>query len=260
MPATAPLGAPPSWVHAYNLTMISRFHFSDVLPQGDEVALPEAVSHHALRVLRLAAGAPLILFDGTGVEVEARLDIRGKHGFALLGERRRVSRESPLKVVLVQSLASGDKMDWIVQKAVELGVAGVIPVQAERSVLRLAGERALKRQAHWQQVAVSACEQCGRNEVPVIAPLQSLTSYLQSQEQAVRLIMAPGAVQTLASLEAPGSVVHLMIGPEGGWSDPELAACRAAGALALGLGPRVLRTETAGLAALAALQAKWGDF
>lgn len=222
--------------------------------------MPEAVSHHALRVLRLTDGDPLVLFDGTGGEVAARLDIRGKRGFAVLGERRSISRESPLEIVLVQSLASGDKMDWIIQKAVELGVTEVVPVQAERSVLRLAGERAQKRQAHWQQVVVAACEQCGRNRVPEVAPVQTLGAYFQGWGDVSRVVLAPGAARSLGAMSPPEGSIHVLIGPEGGWSEAELAACQTAGAIALGLGPRVLRTETAGLAAVAAIQARWGDF
>ena len=135
--------------------MISRFFCPFPLPASGEIQLPEALAHHAVRVLRLRDGDPLILFDGGGGEVPAVLHLRGKQCFATLAERRGVERESPLPLVLVQALASGDKMDWIVQKAVELGVSALVPVQAERSVLRLAGERAAKRVEHWQQVAVS---------------------------------------------------------------------------------------------------------
>lgn len=240
--------------------MISRFHFPGTLPDGGEVALPEAVAHHALRVLRLRDGEPLVLFDGGGGEVDARLVVRGKAGHALLGARRTVDRESPLQVVLVQALASGDKMDWIVQKAVELGAAGVVPVAAERSVLKLGGERADKRRAHWQQVAQAACEQCGRNRLPTVAEPTTLAAYLAAQRATAKLILAPGGESGLAGLQRPSAPLHVLIGPEGGWSEAELAACRAAGCVALGLGPRILRTETAGLAVLAALQAKWGDF
>lgn len=246
--------------HAYNLTMISRFHFSGVLPQDGELALPETIAHHALRVLRLREDEPLVLFDGLGGEVEARLVIRGKHGFARLGARRAIERESPLQLVLVQCLASGDKMDWIVQKAVELGIGAVIPLQAERSVLRLNGERADKRRAHWQQVAVAACEQSGRNRVPDVSALQSLAAYLEGARAVTKLILAPGGALKLSAVPRPQAELHLMVGPEGGWSEGELAACAAAGCEAIGLGPRILRTETAGLAAVAALQALWGDF
>jgi len=247
-------------MRAYNLTMISRFHFPDVLPDGGELALPESIAHHALRVLRLHDGDALVLFDGSGVEVDATLVVRGKQGFARLGTRRCPERESPLKVVLVQALASGDKMDWIVQKAVELGASGVIPVQAERSVLRLTGERADKRHAHWQQVAVAACEQCGRNVVPQIEPILPLATYLQVSVDVARCVLAPEASSALTEVPRPADALHLLIGPEGGWSDAEMAMFSRAGVNAVGLGPRVLRTETAGLAALAALQARWGDF
>ena len=250
---------PPSG-RAYNFTMISRFHFPGVLPASGEVALPEALAHHAVRVLRLQQGAPLVLFDGGGGEVEAVLRLEGKAAFALLGTRRAPRRESPLSVVLVQALASGDKMDWIVQKAVELGVAAIRPLQATRSVLRLSGERADKRLTHWRQVAVAACEQCGRNHVPELLPLQGVADYLAATAGARRCVLAPDANATLAALAPPEGALHLLVGPEGGWDEVELAAFHAAGCTAVGLGPRVLRTETAGLAALAAMQAWWGDF
>ena len=240
--------------------MISRFHFPDRLPAGGEVALPDALAHHALRVLRLRDGEAVVLFDGSGGEVEARLAVRGKAVFAQLGEARAVERESPLRIVLVQALASGDKMDWVVQKAVELGVHAVQPVQAERSVLRLAGERADKRVAHWQQVAVAACEQCGRNRVPEIRPLQALAPWLGAHRDALNYVLAPGGAAGFADEPEPKDVVHLLVGPEGGWSEVEIAAFDAAGCRRVRLGPRVLRTETAGLAAVAALQARWGDF
>ena len=240
--------------------MISRFHFPGHLPDGGEVALPDDLAHHALRVLRLRDGEPLVLFDGEGGEVEARLAVRGKAGFAVLGERRPFDRESPLRVVLVQALAAGDKMDWVVQKAVELGAAAIQPVQAERSVLRLAGERADKRRAHWQQVAVSACEQSGRNRIPEVAPIQPLLQWLAAARGQAAWVLAPGGGDGLPAGERPEGVVHVLVGPEGGWTEGELAACDAAGVRRMTLGPRVLRTETAGLAALAVLQARWGDF
>ncbi|MCK2125145.1 16S rRNA (uracil(1498)-N(3))-methyltransferase [Thauera aromatica] len=240
--------------------MISRFHFPDRLPAGGEVVLPEALAHHALRVLRLREGEALTLFDGAGGEVAARLVVRGKTAVAVLGERSAADRESPLQVVLVQALAAGDKMDWIVQKAVELGVAVIQPVQAERSVLRLGGERADKRVAHWQQVAVSACEQCGRNRIPEVRPVQALGQWLASHRDACNYLLAPGGASGFAGAPRPPAGVRLLVGPEGGWSEAELAAADAAGCQRVSLGPRVLRTETAGLAALAVVQARWGDF
>lgn len=239
--------------------MISRFFFPAPLPQTGEIQLPEALAHHASRVLRLREGDPLVLFDGSGGEVSGILRLRGKNCFAELSGHHAVERESPLQLVLVQALASGDKMDWIIQKAVELGAAGVVPVQAERSVLRLSGERAAKRVEHWRHIAVSACEQSGRNRVPMVEPVTGLREYLARGLPGPRLVLDPVAGQRLAALPRPTDVVHLLVGPEGGWAEDELAACRTAACI-VGLGPRVLRTETAGLAALAALQALWGDF
>jgi 16S rRNA (uracil1498-N3)-methyltransferase len=245
--------------------MSARFYFPAELPRQGVVELPAAAAHHALKVLRLAPGEPLILFDGTGGELQARLDIRGRAAFAVDGVWQAVSRESALGVVLVQALASGDKMDWVIQKAVELGVAGVMPVQAERSVLKLGGERADKRIVHWQQVIVAACEQCGRNRLPFVTPIQTLAAYLGASRDVRRLILAPGGerlaavVAALKPESAPSASLHLLVGPEGGWSEAELAQAVRAGCQPVGFGPRILRTETAGLAALAALQAGWGD-
>lgn len=240
--------------------MISRFFFPAPLPQTGEIQLPEALAHHASRVLRLREGDPLVLFDGSGGEVSGVLRLSGKNCFAELSGHHAVERESPLQLVLVQALASGDKMDWIIQKAVELGAAGVVPVQAERSVLRLSGERAAKRVEHWRHIAVSACEQSGRNRVPVVEPVTGLREYLARGHVGLRLVLDPVAGQRLAGLPRPADAVHLLVGPEGGWAEDELAACRTAACIGVGLGPRVLRTETAGLAALTALQVLWGDF
>jgi 16S rRNA (uracil1498-N3)-methyltransferase len=240
--------------------MISRFHFPGRLPAAGTIELPDALAHHAVRVLRLRDGERIVLFDGEGGEAEATLQVRGKSACAQLEARREVDRESPLQIVLVQALAASDKMDWVVQKAVELGVSAIQPVQAERSVLRLAGERADKRHAHWQQVAVSACEQCGRNRIPEVRPLQPLTQWLAAHRGALNYVLAPGGAASFADEPAVQDVVHLLVGPEGGWSEAEMSAFDAAGRRRVRLGPRVLRTETAGLAALAALQARWGDF
>lgn len=245
----------------YTSTMVSRFFSPEPLPQGGEFALPEALVHHATRVLRLRDGDPIVLFDGLGDEVEATLRGQGKRWLAMLGERRATVRESPLQIVLVQALASADKMDWVVQKAVELGVSAVLPVRATRSVLKLSGERAEKRVAHWQDIAVAACEQSGRNRVPQVAEVADLRDYLAATRGGPqRLILDPVGGRRLAELGEPAATSHLLIGPEGGWSEDELAACRSAGCIGVRLGPRVLRTETAGLAALAAMQALWGDF
>ena len=241
--------------------MISRFFCPGPLQPGTEIALPREVAHHAERVLRLAVGEELVLFDGSGAEFAGRLTALGGQARAEIGERSEPLRESPLRLTLAQALASADKMDWVIQKAVELGVDQVIPVAAERSVLKLAGERAGKRLMHWRQVAVAACEQCGRNRLPEIAEVQPLAGYLADhREGALRLLLDPVAGQRLAELSRPAGPVHLLIGPEGGWAEAELKAARVAGCTAIRLGPRILRTETAGLAVISALQALWGDF
>jgi len=160
----------------------------------------------------------------------------------------------------VQALQAGDKMDFTIQKAVELGVRDIVPVESRRSVLRLAGERAGKRVAHWQGVVASACEQCGRNQVPLVAPLEKLENWLaRPSNGCLRLMLAPDADQTLASIP-PAEAIQLLIGAEGGLDPQEVIAATQAGFRAVRMGPRILRTETAGLAALAALQALWGDF
>lgn len=240
---------------------LPRFYCREALSPAAHVELPEPVARHAVRVLRLPPGAAIILFDGRGGEYMAHIQrIERDRVFVELADWRDIERESPLSVTLVQALQAGDKMDFTIQKAVELGVRDVVPVESRRSVLRLSGERAAKRVAHWQGVAASACEQCGRNQVPVIAPLEKLENWLARPAVGItRLMLAPDAEETLADL-TPGGPVHLLIGAEGGLDPQEVLAARQAGFRAVRLGPRVLRTETAGLAALSVIQALWGDF
>lgn len=203
----------------------------------------------------------MVLFDGRGGEYLAHIQrIERERVVAELASWQEVERESPLAVTLVQALQAGEKMDFTIQKAVELGVRDIVPVESRRSVLRLSGERAAKRVAHWQGVAASACEQCGRNQVPLVAPLERLDQWLaRPANGALRLMLAPDADQALADLP-PASAVQLLIGAEGGLDPQEVLAARQAGFRPVRMGPRVLRTETAGLAALAILQALWGDF
>ncbi|WP_374278895.1 16S rRNA (uracil(1498)-N(3))-methyltransferase [Azonexus sp.] len=241
---------------------LPRFYCREALSPGAHVELPEPVARHAVRVLRLAPGASLVLFDGRGGEYTARIErIERDRVHVELGAWRDVEREAPLSVTLVQALQAGDKMDFTIQKAVELGIREIVPVDSRRSVMRLAGERAAKRVAHWQGVAASACEQCGRNQVPMVAPLEKLENWLARPVRpgTLRLMLAPDATATLSAL-APATDIQLLIGAEGGLDPAEMAAAHQAGFQAVRLGPRVLRTETAGLAALAALQMLWGDF
>ena len=228
---------------------------------GAHVELPEPVARHAVRVLRLPPGAPMILFDGRGGQYPARIErIERDRVYAELSAWEDAECESPLAITLVQALQAGDKMDFTIQKAVELGVRDIVPVESRRSVLRLAGERAAKRVAHWQGVVASACEQCGRNQVPLVAPVEKLESWLSRPANGVlRLMLDPEAETSFASIR-PEGVVQLLIGAEGGLDPQEMVAARQAGFRGVRLGPRVLRTETAGLAALAVMQAMWGDF
>jgi 16S rRNA (uracil1498-N3)-methyltransferase len=245
---------------------IPRFYCPDLMVGRRRVALPDAASHHAARVLRLKEGDLVRLFDGRGGEWDAaiaRIDPRGVEVEA--GEARAAASEPALRVTLAQGLCAQDKMDWVVQKAVELGVTAIQPLAAERSVIRLTPERAERRQRHWQAVAVAACEQSGRARIPGVAPVKSLTQWLDVLDAApdgggLRLMLSPHAGVPLPQLAGSAAAVSLMVGPEGGLSEREVALAQAAGFRAARLGPRILRTETAALAALAALQTLWGDW
>lgn len=245
--------------------MISRFHCPFPLHPGATVQLPDEAAHHALKVLRVTAGDTAILFDGRGGQWQATLHPAGKTLRATLVEFDPDDRDPPVAVTLAQCLPSGDKMDYVVQKAVELGVARIVPVAAKRSVIRLAGERMARRVAHWQNIAIAACEQSGRNRVPVIDDIVDLPQYLAGAQgdNGPRWICLPEATPGALHLRdqsPPDGSVSLFIGPEGGFEDSEVLAARAAGFAPLRLGERVLRTETAGPAALAAVLALWGDW
>lgn len=237
--------------------MIPRLFCPTPLAGRRAVELPEAAAHHARRVLRLKTGDAVTLFDGRGGEVAGRLAPGGDGVRVDLGEWSAVEREAAFEVTLAQALPGGDKMDWVVQKAVELGAARIVPLAAARCVVRLAGERAVRRIAHWQSVAIAACEQCGRNRVPEVQPLRDLRGWLAELppvDDSARLLLAPTGAALPRDL-GPRRGAFLLIGPEGGLTDEEVAAARACGFAAASLGPRILRTETAGLAALAALAA-----
>jgi 16S rRNA (uracil1498-N3)-methyltransferase len=242
-----------------------RFYCPIPLAEGLRADLPEGVARHAARVLRLRVDDDLTLFDATGGEYAARIVSVERDRVAVdVLAWRDIERESPLSVTLVQALQAGEKMDLTVQKAVELGVAGIVPLISRRSVVRLEGERALRRVEHWRGVVASACEQCGRNRVPEVAALEGMERWLAKPPAAGvrRLMLAPGAPHTLATLPAPAADerIELLIGAEGGLAPEEMQAAVQAGFVGIRLGPRILRTETAGLAALAAMQCLWGDF
>lgn len=237
-----------------------RFHCPLPLPVGAFVDLPEAVAHH-LHVVRRQPGDALVLFNGEGGQVRARLvEIGKRRASAEVLAHEAVDVELPFAITLAQGLPEGSKMDWIVEKAVELGVAAIQPLAARRSVVRLSGERADKRLAHWQGVVVSASEQCGRNRLAAVAPVQEFERWIATPSSVQRILLSPRAEASLAQWvkATPARDVCLLVGPEGGFSDEEEDAAIAGGALPLSMGPRVLRTETAGLAALAILAAGWG--
>lgn len=238
---------------------MTRLYIPSPLTVGAEVALPEPAARHAVQVLRLREGEAVTLFDGRGGEYAAQLTTIAKREVtATVIAHRDVERESPLDLTLAQCVSKGDRMDYTVQKAVELGVTRIVPLLSERTVVRLDAERWQKKREHWQGIIVGACEQCGRNRLPLLAPVQTLDTWLAAGD-GLRLLLDPMAGGGLRQRPPPPSVVSLLVGPEGGLSAAELDAARAAGCESLALGPRVLRTETAGVAALAAIQARWGD-
>jgi 16S rRNA (uracil1498-N3)-methyltransferase len=246
------------------LTMtIPRFYCPVELSPGSHVELPPQAAHHAARVLRLRDGEAVILFNGNGAEYPARITHTGKQDVSveILGKDI-PARESPLNITLAQAISAGEKMDFTLQKAVELGVSAIQPLAAARSVVRLKDDRAEKRVQHWQSVVVSACEQSGRNLVPKVAPIATLPNWLADQEagQMAGLILSPLAELTLRDLPRPVGAITLLVGPEGGLTPEEIAMARQHHFTEVRLGPRVLRTETAALATLSAMQALWGDF
>ena len=255
--------------------MLPRFFCPIPLSVGSDIVLPRELAHHAGQVLRLRGGDEVALFNGEGGEFRGTLGGAGRELHVSLNVYDAADRLAALDITLVQALAVADKMDWIVQKAAELGVRRVQPVAAERSVLKLVGDRETKRLAHWRQIAVSAAEQCGCNLPLQVDALQSLAQWLekflaaamdtdsgarQADHAMQRWILHPEEGVRLSTLPRPTGPVALLIGPEGGWSPKELAAAKKAGCQPVALGPRVLRTETAGLAAVAAMSALWGDF
>lgn len=262
MPQTgAGCGIIPTWKKCAN--PLTRIYFPDPIPDHGLCELPAPKAHHVAHVLRLVPGDAVTLFDGRGAAYDAaiRKCARGEVSVQVRG-RREEDRESPLPVTLAQAVSSGERMDYTIQKAVELGVSAIQPLMAERCVVRLSGERAAKRVLHWQSVVAAACEQCGRNRVPEVRPLMSLREWLDASAGAdgIRLLLAPEGTVALRDLSRPSAMVTVLAGPEGGFTATEAADTLRFGYQPLRLGPRVLRTETAAVALLAAMQALWGDF
>ena len=254
---------------------LTRVYVEADLTPGTVVELPPDTASHLAKVLRARSGDELILFNGDGREFIGAIEaVRGSRVSAAVGDSRRVDRESPFAITLVQCVPRGDRMDFIVQKATELGVARIVPVLSQRSVVRLDKTHSESKAIHWRAVAVSACEQCGRNRVPAIEPAQPLLNYLGEAASGTgpKLVFEPDsaphahpAAHGLSGAAGPGGAAgpsrgaEIAIGPEGGFASNELEAFRVAGYSQVGLGPRILRAETAAIAAVVWLQARFGD-
>ncbi len=240
---------------------LTRIHCALPLADGARITLPPHAGMHLTRVLRLKFGAGLAVFDGAGHEHEATIAaVQGDRVEVRVGAIRPSLPPSPLAVTLAQGVSRGERMDYAVQKATELGVHRIVPLLCERSVVRLDAEQAARKLEHWNGVAIAAAEQCGRAELPLILAPRRLAEHLAAAraETGLRLVLAPHASTSLRELR-PGATVEILIGPEGGLADEELSLAAFAGYEGVRLGPRVLRTETAAAAAIAALQTLHGD-
>ncbi|MGH8443780.1 MAG: 16S rRNA (uracil(1498)-N(3))-methyltransferase [Solimonas sp.] len=252
---------PPALTYASRMSI--RIHFEGMtLAAGQTIRLPEAAFRHLVQVLRLKPGERFVAFDGRGGEYEAELTaVARRDAEARLLAFIDADRESPLDLTLAQCVSKGERMDYTLQKAVELGVTRIVPLLSSRSVVRLDAERTDKKLEHWRGIVASACEQSGRTRLPAVAEIVALPTWLDDESApGTRLTLDPQGHHSLHQLPQPNGPVTLLVGPEGGLSDHELDRARAAGFTGIRMGPRVLRTETAGVAALAALQALWGDW
>lgn len=240
-----------------------RFFSPVPLQVGPSVSLSENAAMHATKVMRLKVGDSLTLFCGDGFDYSATLlSLEKKSVTARVDARTKIDNESPLNIQLLQGISSGDRMDYTIQKAVELGVRDIFPINAERSVIKLNAERAEKRLDHWRGVAIAACEQSGRAFVPKIHAPQTLAQWLSQRDtqQNLNILLNPIGAKKLAQLPKPNGKIHLLIGPEGGLSANEIALASSHHFQSIVLGPRILRTETAALTAIASMQTVWGDF
>jgi 16S rRNA (uracil1498-N3)-methyltransferase len=239
---------------------LTRVYVDAPLASGMRVTLQGSAAGHLTRVLRLRVGEALTVFNGAGGEYAASIEHAHAGRVAVaIGELRAIERESPLTLTLAQGVSRGERMDLVVQKATELGASGLAPVLAERSVVRLTAQQAERRLNHWRAIAIAACEQSGRNRLPAIASPVPLKDFLRTSDGSMRLLLSPAAPATLADLPRLVSAITVLIGPEGGLAEAEQEAAVAAGFKPVRLGPRVLRTETAAITALALLQREFGD-
>ena len=238
---------------------IPRIYLDTPLHTGAVLTLNDERHNYLKTVLRLRDGFTVRVFNGQDQEADAVLRLDKRNGELIVHQVQHRSAESPLHIHLLQALGKGDKMDWVVQKAVELGVQRISPIATDRSVVELQGERAERRQQRYRDIAIGACEQCGRNRLPIIDPIQPLDTALVSVSADLRWVLHPATAPVAAPAQRPPSAA-ILIGPEGGFSESELTAATHAGFQPITFGPRILRTETAPLVALTALQLKFGDF
>lgn len=239
----------------------ARIYFPNPLSGDTRITLTGDQHHHVSRVLRLKSGAPLTLFDGRGGEYAAILEqVRREESIIRTGEHRDIERESPLRVRLAQGIGRGERTDYAIQKAVELGVSSIVPLLTRRGVVRLDPERARRRHGHWQGIIVHACQQCGRNRIPELHEPATLQEWLHDYESdGLDVLMDAQSGDGIDTLDFRGDLVTLLVGPEGGLAAEEIECARVAGFRSIALGPRTMRTETAAVAGVAALQLKWGD-
>ncbi|MGL4733559.1 MAG: 16S rRNA (uracil(1498)-N(3))-methyltransferase [Enterovibrio sp.] len=238
---------------------IPRIYHPQLLAQGQQISLSDDASHHVGRVLRMQPPQELWLFDGSGAQFFCQItDVSKKEVRVFVQKSEQLSVESPLFLELGQVISRGERMEFTIQKSVELGVSAITPLLSERCGVKVSQERFDKKLSQWQKIAIAACEQCGRNQVPVINPVQPLESWAASPFTGLKLSLHPYAKDSVNSLTMTQSI-RLLIGPEGGLSEGELKSMRELGFCDILLGPRVLRTETAALTAITALQTRFGD-
>ena len=240
---------------------LTRVYVDAVLERGARLTLTGGAASHLTRVLRLRPKAALTLFNGRGGEYRASIErVQGSKVMVAIGEHEPIERESPFPLTLAQGVSRGERMDLVVQKATELGVARLVPLLTERSIVRLDEEQSDRKSSHWRAIAIAACEQCGRNRLPEVALPAQLREFLrQPSGEGVRLLLSPSATRRIEDVSRPAGGATVLIGPEGGLSDAEQEDALTAGFTAVNLGPRVLRTETAAIASLTLLQREFGD-
>jgi 16S rRNA (uracil1498-N3)-methyltransferase len=240
---------------------LTRVYVDTPVSAGKRVVVEGSAANHITRVLRLRSGDALTVFDGSGNEFGARIEEFRKEAVVVsVAEPRALDRESPLSLTLAQGISRGERMDWIIQKATELGASRIVPVFTKRSVVRLDEKQAERKLQHWRAIAVAACEQCGRNRIPELAtPVDFFNVLPEDTSGATRILLSPTGDLRIDDLKSVAAGITVLIGPEGGLEDSEQEAALAAGFKAVRLGPRVLRTETAAIAALTIIQRYFGD-